>query len=579
MSIFLALVLYFIHPLAALAASEFTLNQSVNYQIQPNGDALVSHHFKLKNNFSQIYATQYLIDLSEDNLKNITATDDGGNILLKTTISDDHTRLVLKFNHPATGKDQVTQFKLNYISAHFAQAKGNTWEIQLPQFSLTNPSDLLDVYLSFPNTFGKISYSSLGPISTSPAGDQTLVHLTKGQLVDKKILLVLGNYQIFNFNLSYYLTNPNSYPVMTEIPLPPDTDNQKITLNPIFPSPKNIMIDPDGNWLAQFYLAAGQNLQLSVAGQAKITSSPKVHQISIDASAYLSEQAFWPTSSTQLQSIAAKLHSPQEVFDFVVSHLNYNYRPSNLSFRKGALVAFNNPNDSLCTEFADLFVTLARQAGIPSREVEGFAYSNNPKIKPISSQTDILHAWAQYYDDQSRQWKSVDPTWTKTTNGLDYFHTFDLNHLTFVVHGLNSQYPQPPGSYKSDADKQTVDVQFATTEIALTRLPPVIASNRLGVTLSNPNNSSLDHLVIKLDGQADLVDKLPPYSHYSFKVVQPLTVASLLPQNRTLNLTVAADDLSPTTYHPINYLYYLRLSIFLAVVILFLCLGGIILTR
>ncbi|NCC70435.1 hypothetical protein EOM09_02540, partial [bacterium] len=46
-------------------------------------------------------------------------------------------------------------------------------------------------------------------------------------------------------------------------------------------------------------------------------------------------------------------------------------------------INLNLPNSSICTDFTDLFITLARAKGIPAREVQGFAYTNNSKIKPI----------------------------------------------------------------------------------------------------------------------------------------------------------------------------------------------------
>jgi hypothetical protein len=56
-----------------------------------------------------------------------------------------------------------------------------------------------------------------------------------------------------------------------------------------------------------------------------------------------------------------------------------------------------------CTEHTLLFVSLARAAGIPAREVGGLAY---PDIgRPVFG----WHAWAEIHD--GRQWVSVDPTW------------------------------------------------------------------------------------------------------------------------------------------------------------------------
>ena len=92
-------------------------------------------------------------------------------------------------------------------------------------------------------------------------------------------------------------------------------------------------------------------------------------------------------------------------------------------------------------EFTDLFITIARSAGIPAREVNGFAYTENPDIQPLSLVNDVLHAWPEYYDSEKGVWIPVDPTWGSTTGGVDYFSKLDLRHFTFVVHGKDSTKP------------------------------------------------------------------------------------------------------------------------------------------
>ncbi len=58
-----------------------------------------------------------------------------------------------------------------------------------------------------------------------------------------------------------------------------------------------------------------------------------------------------------------------------------------------------------CSEFAQLFVALARAAGIPARPVTGLVYSagDGPKFWG--------HAWAEVHDGAS--WVAVDPTWNQ----------------------------------------------------------------------------------------------------------------------------------------------------------------------
>ena len=118
--------------------------------------------------------------------------------------------------------------------------------------------------------------------------------------------------------------------------------------------------------------------------------------------------------------------------------LEYDYTLS--SNRRGALTALALQK-GLCTEFTDLFITLARAAGIPAREINGYAYTTDTRLRPLSLVTDVLHAWPQYWDTSREVWVSVDPTWAKTTGGVDYFHKLDFNHFAFAIHGQADDTP------------------------------------------------------------------------------------------------------------------------------------------
>ncbi|MGB9637503.1 MAG: transglutaminase domain-containing protein, partial [Microgenomates group bacterium] len=113
-----------------------------------------------------------------------------------------------------------------------------------------------------------------------------------------------------------------------------------------------------------------------------------------------------------------------------------------------------NPAKATCSQFTDLFVALCRAAGIPCREVVGFAQTDNPQLKEISQKIDLLHTWPEYFNADKNTWIAVDPTFGNTTGGLDYFNKFDMNHFAFVIHGESDSLPTPPGSFINDNSKK-----------------------------------------------------------------------------------------------------------------------------
>ena len=71
---------------------------------------------------------------------------------------------------------------------------------------------------------------------------------------------------------------------------------------------------------------------------------------------------------------------------------------------RGVLELLDEPRGD-CTEFADLFTSLARAAGLPARTVVGMAYSDDPE--PALA----FHAWNQVL--VNGVWQAIDPTWNQ----------------------------------------------------------------------------------------------------------------------------------------------------------------------
>ena len=244
------------------AASDFTSEQQITYQINNLGHASVRQTVTLTNNYSEIYAKEYQIILSIPNIDNITGTDNQGNIIKNINKENDKTTIHLEFNQPAIGKNQSTQFNLNYQLPDLASQKGRVWEIPLPYHKNEQLDTKTQITVKVPQNFGQLSFSST-PYATLNTLNQThIVHFNQTALAQQKILLIFGDYQVFDFDLTYFLKNPSSENIKTEIALPPDTDSQKIIYRQISPPPQDVHIDNDGNWLAQYYLSPDQNIEI-----------------------------------------------------------------------------------------------------------------------------------------------------------------------------------------------------------------------------------------------------------------------------------------------------------------------------
>src|SRR5258708_1111114 len=430
--VFFIFLLLFLSVTPAFA-SNFTTDYIVNYSVGNSANTHVSFDVALTNTTEQYYASSYNIRLGFADVRNIVASDSEGQIKPTVTKSSKGQSVDLTFNKKAVGLGSKLKFNLSFDTNEVAQNIGNIWEINIPGLS------------------NQIDFSSFN-------GNK--ISFTKSDLGTSGISIAFGEYQIYSFNLTYHLENSNLFPIVTEIALPPRTNYQDISIDSINPKPKNVRIDKDGNWLASYNLSPTQKINVVVAGKAKVNLSPKIEDVSSnELAAYTRPQRYWETNDPKLKSLAGQLKTPQQIYQYVIDNLTYDFsRVTDKKPRAGALNVLQNPSSAVCLEFSDIFVALARSAGIPAREVDGFANTKNTQERPLSLVKDVLHAWPEYYDSTKQMWIMVDPTWGNTTNGIDYFSTLDFDHFAFAIKGQDSTYPIPAGGYKNAGNLNTKDV-------------------------------------------------------------------------------------------------------------------------
>lgn len=448
------LPLYFI-PTTIYAASEFSPAYDVTYEVKETGQTLVTQDIHLTNLTTNYYASEYTLTFGTENIDKVEAWDSQGPLKLELTKGIDLTRIHVVFNEKVAGIGKTVNWTLRYQSSEIAKKLGRIWEVNIPRVSQDEQTAAYNVTLIVPSSFGKPAYSW-----PKPSGSYfwTLPDSRQG------ISLAFGDWQGFSFYLAYHLENLQVTPGIIDIALPPDTAYQKIILDKIDPFPSNIKIDEDGNWLASYFLLPKQKQEIKVSGSAQVFLQPRtdypVENIKKNRQEYLKPQKFWEQDKS-IKELAEKLAIPQAIYDYVVSTLSYDYERANQKAKRlGAKQILATPNKAICMEFTDLFIALARTAGIPAREVDGYAYTSNSRLKPLSLVTDILHAWPEYWDDNRQLWVQVDPTWGKTSLS-DYFNRFDFNHLAFVKRGVDSTIPYPAGSYKGDKGGKDVLVDFS----------------------------------------------------------------------------------------------------------------------
>lgn len=529
------------NPHLAFAKGEFATSYDVVYEVQDNGTTLVTQKGTIKNLTSQYFASNYTLSIGSTTVSDVTASDQGGAAEVKVEQKDNRTAIAIKFNQQVVGVDKAQIFTLKFKSQDFAQSIGKTWEVNLPKIPPSDNLESYDLALSVPVSFGEPTSVSPTPKSQSVKFNRLILTFTKDQLEKSGVSANFGLFQIFDFTIKYQLENTSFTPVLTNVTLPPDTQYQDILLAYLEPTPTNVTVDQDGNYLAWYKLSRDSKTEVIARGSAKlyINSKNKTSpQLSLEGiSRYTQAQKYWEKDSPVIKEKLREIfrgdppktnrEKVRLIYRYVVDNLSYNgerLKKDDIE-RLGALTTLNNPQQAVCMEFTDLFIALSRAAGIPARELDGFAYSQNKLLRPLSLSKDFLHAWPEYYDE-SRGWVMIDPTWENTSGGVDYFNKFDLNHLVLAIKGSSSERPTVSDSVKVIVSGEDfisgpkVEVEIKAPETLLSGLP-----NETEVKIANVGNSAIPSFPftatsdkIRISGLFSSV--LPSIPPYGFTVVR-----------------------------------------------------------
>ncbi|MGI9487223.1 MAG: transglutaminase-like domain-containing protein [Geminicoccaceae bacterium] len=134
----------------------------------------------------------------------------------------------------------------------------------------------------------------------------------------------------------------------------------------------------------------------------------------VKPSAFLRPTSSHPADHPRLKALIDKIRTPlgpdvddqglaEAILDFVAGYIE-NVPESPYAYHTTSIFDVLDNRTGDCTEHSQLFVTLARAAGLPAREVSGFVYGGNDQTPSLGG-----HAWVEVLIDGV--WTGMDPTW------------------------------------------------------------------------------------------------------------------------------------------------------------------------
>jgi transglutaminase-like putative cysteine protease len=544
-AVFCSVVAIFFTTSSVFANENFSIDLNTTYQVLDNGQTQVNQQFAITNKTPKVYVTEYAIVVGSNQVTQVQALQGEAKLETNTVTTNNQTSISVTFADTLVGEGKTRTFNISYRTPDLAIISGQALEVSIPKLSSRDDFSRYTVTVLTPQRFGPPSRSY--PTYSNWIPEKQNIKTTFTGLTDQSVMLLFGKEQYYHLTLRYNLENPTGSTGIIQVALPPDTAHQKLNYIDLNPSPQNIELDQDGNWIATYKIEAERQMTVYATLEARVTldAASTVPQTPPTKNA-LSAQEFWPSNHNKAVEITQNLLSPKDIYDYVIQTLNYNYQKvGENNQRLGALVALEQPDNATCLEFTDLFITLARAKNIPARRMTGYAYTQNNTLRPLGLVEDILHAWPEYYDEAQRNWIPVDPTWEDTTGGSNYFDQFDLNHLVFAINSSSSTTPYAAGTYKLP-QQQTKDVEVSFTKTFSVPEPdfsvevkplgflPIPISGHYLVTLTNTTGAAHYTIPIKAETARGTDLKLESNQIESILPYQTVTIPmTLLSQNWT----------------------------------------------
>jgi len=310
-----------------------------------------------------------------------------------------------------------------------------------------------NVQVVYPKEVGGINYVSTTHYEVINEGETQIVKLTDRSFDRGYVLIVLGNEQYYYFSLKYKVAKG----VEGSVIIPPDTVNQVVIFTSLKPAPDSYFRDQDGNYILNYKISDKNVDEIFIEGYATVKPYKNYKETvsSENVNEYLKEDKFWEYSSTsvleKIKELTSNLSSNYEkssnIYNFVVSRLKYA-EEKNIQARErlGAEGVWKDPDNAVCQEFSDLFIAMSRGAGIPAREVDGYAVDIQKNIESPM----VLHSWAEFWDG-NYGWVAVDPTWENTSKG-NYFNNIGSDHFIWMFRGTSSTSPIIPTTFLANDD-------------------------------------------------------------------------------------------------------------------------------
>jgi len=520
-------------------AADFNVKVVRDYFIDSTDKTRVSETHVIENKsttgwISENNSELFFVSVTSGNAETLTQTlatvqlsIDGSPVSFITDQKEDHAVLSVKLGKAIKPNASIT-FKIEYDNYGLIEKKGALIDFYAPGFKSTDGEDqtgattsyTYDTYVNISKSLPELNFITPDPSERGSTDEYTRYFFSYEALLNKYIWAQIGRVQYYKFLITQSVqsteTTSTGYENEYKIIVPRSIDEpqmyQKVYYIRIDPQPSYVETDIDGNLVFAFKMPTTENRTITIEGFAEVgRNSEAINENTVgsirdgvinDMGNYLSEATYWEVNDPQIKAKAVEIAGTednvfllsQKLYDYVIGKIDYSkVKRFGLNERQGALNTLNG-SAAVCMEYSDLYLTLARAAGIPTRAVFGYGYDSK-----IQNDLQEAHQWVEVFMPGVDKWVSIDVTWGESgmkmaEGNLNHFFTHvasvSPNSPSLVErksYGLESDLATPV--YKIDAYASISDSGgLKTQEMLLAEYPIPVESTNTFTTFINSMN-------------------------------------------------------------------------------------------
>lgn len=467
LTLFSAVFICLLLPIT-VQAKDLEITYNNEYFIETTNSVRVVNTHLIKNNSSdtilrkentEVFVISHLksnVDRIKESATTIKVTSEGTTLPFTIEYEGDYAFVTVEYPRKVLNNDSLI-IAMEYQNVGLIENAGTIWDIYIPgvpeetEFEQENQSLRINttVYINdkiFPEENFVLPNASSESILDS---GYKKYFFDKDDILGKTIWIQRGTKQFYKFKLTQKVepTMQNDLGLKNEyaLVLPRDVNNvelyQKVYFDAIQPLPEWIEKDVDGNIIAHFKMPSSLLGEIIITGYVEVGVTGE--KLSAETSGNIADiepllfenslagAEFWEVSNPDIQKVAMDLKANktnildilETTFGFVTDSIDYSdIKRLGINQRQGALETLRN-GSGVCMEYADLFLTLARAQGIPTRAA--FGYGFDPRETSDLQQT---HQWVVSYIPQLDKWYDLDVTWGDSGQvaeggSLNHFYT------------------------------------------------------------------------------------------------------------------------------------------------------------